>query len=102
MEWTESLATALKYIEDHIYEDIHADDLTDIVYMSSFYFQKGFKIITGYSIGEYIRCRRLYLAALDIIDGNDKVIDLAYKYHYDTPESFTKAFTVFMVYHQCN
>lgn len=95
MEWTESLATALKYIEDHIYDDINADDLTDIVYMSSFYFQKGFKIITGYSIGEYIRCRRLYLAALDVIDGNNKVIDLAYKYHYDTPESFTKAFTRF-------
>ena len=57
MEWTESLATALKYIEDHIYDDINADDLTDIVYMSSFYFQKGFKIITGYSIGEYIRCK---------------------------------------------
>ncbi len=51
--------------------------------------------MTGYSIGEYIRCRRLYLAALDVIAGRDKIIDLAYKYGYDTPESFAKAFSRF-------
>ena len=43
--------------------------------------------MTGYSIGEYIRSRRLYLAGLDVISGTEKVIDIAYKYGYDTPES---------------
>lgn len=51
--------------------------------------------MTGYTIGEYIRNRRLYLAALDINAKNEKVIDVAYKYGYDTPESFTKAFKRF-------
>ena len=92
MEWTESLKTAIAYIEENILEDINAEDVAAAVNISSFYLQKGFKIITGYSIGEYIRCRRLYLAALDVISDREKVIDLAYKYGYDTPESSTKAF----------
>lgn len=95
MEWTESLKRAIHYMEEHLLDDMGAEDVADAVYMSPFYFQKGFKIMTGYSVGEYIRCRRLYLAALDVISGRDKVIDLAYKYGYDTPESFTKAFSRF-------
>ena len=95
MEWTASLQAAIRYIEAHLLEDFCADDVAREVYISSFYLQKGFSILTGYSLGEYIRCRRLYLAALDAISGRDKVIDLAYRYGYDTPESFTKAFTRF-------
>lgn len=95
MEWIGSLKLAINYMEKHLLEDISADEVADEVYMSSFYFQKGFKILTGYSVGEYIRYRRLYMAALDVISGNKKVIDLAYKYSYDTPESFTKAFSRF-------
>lgn len=95
MEWIESLKSAINYMEKHLLENISADEVSDTVYMSTFYFQKGFKIMTGYSIGEYIRYRRLYMAALDIISSNEKVIDLAYKYGYDTPESFTKAFSRF-------
>lgn len=95
MEWIKSLRTAINYMEEHMYEDIHADDVADAIYMSSFYFQKGFKIITGYTIKEYIRYRRLYLAALDVMGTDDKIIDIADRYHYDTPESFTKAFLRF-------
>lgn len=92
MEWMDSLRQSIKYMEEHLYDDISAEDIADKAYMSSFYFQKGFKIITGYSIGEYIRCRRLYLAGLDVLRGEVKIIDLAYRYHYENPESFTKAF----------
>jgi len=95
MEWIGSLKLAINYMEKHLLENMGADEVADAVFMSSFYFQKGFKIMTGYSIGEYIRYRRLYMAALDVISGNEKVIDLAYKYGYDTPESFTKAFSRF-------
>ncbi len=95
MEWTESLKTAIDYMEANLLEDISAEDVADQIHMSSFYMQKGFKIMTGYTIAEYIRCRRLYLAALDMIAGKEKVIDLAYQYGYDTPESFTKAFSRF-------
>lgn len=92
MEWTESLSRAIDYMEEHMLEDISAEDVANSISMSSFYLQKGFKIMTGYTIAEYIRCRRLYLAALEILSSREKVIDLAYKYGYETPESFTKAF----------
>jgi len=95
LEWIGRLKLAINYIEKHLLENISADDVTEKVYMSPFYFQKGFKIMTGYSVGEYIRCRRIYMAALDVISGKEKVIELAYKYGYDTPESFTKAFSRF-------
>lgn len=95
MEWIESLKLSIDYMEKHLLESIGPEEVSDAVFMSYFYFQKGFKIITGYSIGEYIRYRRLYMAALDVISGDEKVIDLAYKYGYDTPESFTKAFSRF-------
>jgi len=95
MEWAESLKRAIDYMETHLLDEMTAEDVSDNQHVSSFYFQKGFKIMTGYSVMEYIRCRRLYLAALEMIADRGKVIDLAYKYGYDTPESFTKAFSRF-------
>lgn len=59
------------------------------------YLQKAFPLMTGYTIAKYIRNRKLYLAALDIISNRMKIIDVAYKYGYTTPESFTKAFIRF-------
>lgn len=95
MEWITCLRQAVDYMEQHILEDISVSDVAKKLYISPFYLQKGFKIMTGYSISEYIRYRRLYLAALDILTGRYKVIDIAYQYGYDTPESFTKAFSRF-------
>jgi len=91
MEWLTSIKSAIDYIEDHIKEDIKIDDISSFVYISPFYLQTGFQVMTNYSIGEYIRKRKLYLAALDIIKG-DKIIDVAYSYSYETPEAFSKAF----------
>lgn len=95
MEWLGSIRGAIEYMEGHLLTVEDADEVAGAVYMSPFYLQKGFKVMTGYSIGEYIRSRRLYLAGLDVISGTEKIIDIAYKYGYDTPESFTKAFTRF-------
>ena len=95
MGWMEALKKAIDYIEAHLLEPLTVEDVAREVYLSPFYFQKGFKLITGYTIGEYIRNRRLYLAALELAGDGVKVIDVAYKYGYDTPESFTKAFTRF-------
>ncbi|MCI8800656.1 AraC family transcriptional regulator [Acetatifactor muris] len=113
MEWLASLRKSIDYMEEHLLTDIGAMEVADAVHISPFYFQKGFKIVTGYSIGEYLRNRRLYLAGLDVIRGGgdcrekspyrernsgyaeEKIIDLAYKYGYDTPESFTRAFSRF-------
>jgi len=95
MEWLSALGRAIDYIEDNLKdESLCADKLANEVAVSSFYFQKGFNILTGYSVGEYIRNRRLYCAALDIANGT-KVIDAAMDYGWETPESFTKAFSRF-------
>lgn len=95
VEWTECLRSAISYMEKHILENISAEDVADSVNISSFYFQNGFKLMTGYTVMEYIKKRRLYLAALEIISEKVKVLDLAFKYGYETPESFTKAFSRF-------
>ena len=86
---------AVNYMEAHLMENITAEDIAAHINLSPFYFQKGFKIITGMTIGAYLRSRRLYLAALDLLSGNEKVIDLAFRYGYETPESFTKALARF-------
>lgn len=94
MEWLTCIKSVINYIEDNIKEKLSIDDIAKKHYISTFYLQQGFQIMTGYSIGEYIRNRRLYLAALDLLNGN-KVIDVAFDYGYETPESFSKAFKRF-------
>ncbi len=69
MEWLASLRKSIDYMEEHLLADIGAMEVADAVHISPFYFQKGFKIVTGYSISEYLRNRRLYLAGLDVIRG---------------------------------
>lgn len=95
MDWTETLKRTIAYLEDHLLEDNVPERAAGAAYLSPFYLQKGFKLVTGYTLGEYVRCRRLYLAGLEAIAGREKVIDLAYRYGYDSPESFTKAFRRF-------
>jgi AraC family transcriptional regulator len=95
MEWLASIRTAIDYMEEHLTDDVSAQDVADRVYLSPFFLQRGFSVMTGYGIGEYIRNRRLYRAALDLKETDDKVIDVALRYGYETPESFTKAFSRF-------
>ena len=95
MEFLTTIRTAIDYMETHLEDYITAQDVADHVGISPYYLQKGFSLMTGYGIGEYIRNRRLYHAALDLKDTQDKVIDIALRYCYETPESFTKAFSRF-------
>ena len=95
MEWLTTIKSAIKYIESHLTEEINVVDVANHVYISPFFLQRGFSFMTGYGIGEYIRNRRLYQAALELQTGDEKIIDLAYKYCYENPESFTKAFSRF-------
>ena len=95
MEWLISIRTAIEYMEEHLTDDISAQDVADQVYLSPFFLQRGFSLMTGCGIGEYMRNRRLYQAALDLKETDDRVIDIAFRYGYETPESFTKAFSRF-------
>ena len=66
MEWITAIRKSVEYIEKHLKDNISAQDVSEQVYMSQVHFQKGFRIMTGYSVAEYIRNRRLYLAALEL------------------------------------
>ena len=61
MEWTECLRGAIAYMEKNLLEDIGPADVAEAVHISPFYLQHGFRMVTGYTLGEYLRCRRLYL-----------------------------------------
>ena len=85
MEWLTSIRAAIDYMEEHLTDNISAQDVADQVYLSPFFLQKGFSLMTGYGIGEYIRNRRLYQAAEDLKETDDKVIDIAFRYGYYCP-----------------
>ena len=95
MEWMAIIGNSIQYIEDHITEDITVEDVAKCVGVSPSYFQKGFAMLCGFSVSEYIRNRRLALAGNDLLVTQEKIIDIAMKYGYDSPDSFTKAFTRF-------
>lgn len=76
-------------------EEIDVREIAAQAYVSTFYFQKIFHVLCGFTVGEYIRNRRLTLAAQELCSGNVKVIDIALKYGYDSPDSFSRAFTKF-------
>ncbi|MBE5787403.1 MAG: AraC family transcriptional regulator [Clostridiales bacterium] len=95
MEWITGIRTAIEFIEKHLESPITVQDAADRAYLSPFYLQRGFSLMTGWGVGEYIRNRRLYQAALDLQRTEDKIIDIALRYCYETPESFTKAFVRF-------
>lgn len=95
MEWMAIIGSSIQYIEDHITEDITVDNIAQSVGVSSFYFQKGFAMLCGFTVSEYIRNRKLALAGNDLLVTDEKIIDIAVKYGYDSPDSFTRAFTRF-------
>lgn len=95
MNWVKIMEDAIAYIEGNITEDLTASGIAGKVNISAFYFQKGFSMLCGYTVGEYVRRRRLSLAGEELISSDVKVIDLAVKYGYDSPDSFTKAFARF-------
>lgn len=94
-DWISGLHSALSYIEDHLTEEILPEDVAQKAYVSAYHFQRIFHALCGVTLGEYIRCRRLTLAAQELTRGETKVIDVALKYGYDSPDSFARAFQKF-------
>ncbi|MDF2942582.1 MAG: transcriptional regulator, AraC family [Herbinix sp.] len=86
---------AIDFVEDNILDELKYDVIASQAYMSSCHFQRIFSILSNITIGEYIRNRRLTLAGIDLKASEAKVIDIAFKYGYETSESFSRAFTRF-------
>ncbi|MCI8316754.1 MAG: AraC family transcriptional regulator [Lachnospiraceae bacterium] len=95
MEWIAAMQQAITYMEEHIMEEINYEDVAKQVHTSSYEFHRAFSFLTGMTANAYIRNRRLSLAGREIVETNAKITDIALKYGYETPESFTKAFTRF-------
>lgn len=95
MSWIGSISDAIDYIEENLEEDMEIDDIAKNAFISSSYFQKAFSLLCGFSVGEYIRNRRLANAGNDLLTTDAKILDIALKYRYDSHDSFTKAFTRF-------
>ena len=95
MDWIISLQLAINYLEEHILEDIDFGQMSINSNYSISYLQKIFTGICSISMSEYIRRRRLTLAGNDILLTNEKITDIAFKYGYDSLESFSRAFTNF-------
>ena len=109
MEWVKAINDAIEFMEKNLTEKITLVDVANSVNISAFHFHHAFTIMAGITPAEYIRNRRLSLAGAEIVSSregagarpndtngtSDKIIDIALKYGYETPESFTKAFSRF-------
>ena len=95
MMWIENLQNAINYIEEHITEKLDYEKIAKQAYSSNYHFQRVFGIVCGFTLGEYIRKRKLTLAGKDLLNEKLKVLDVALKYGYETPESFSRAFYKF-------
>lgn len=86
------LRQAINYVEENLQSDIEIEDVARAAMSSKYHFQRMFHVLTGFTVTEYIRNRRLTLAAEELAGTDSKVIDIALKYGYESPEAFAKAF----------
>ncbi|SNT04634.1 transcriptional regulator, AraC family [Anaerovirgula multivorans] len=92
MDTLRSMNNALAYIEEHLTGDIDYSKISKIAYCSEYHFKRMFSFLSGISLSEYIRRRRLTLAALELKDRDLRIIDVAVKYGYGSADSFSRAF----------
>lgn len=92
MDLLKSMNDAMRYIEDNLTNEIDFKVVARIAHCSEYHFKRMFSFLAGIPLSEYIRRRRLSLAAFELTNSNIKIIDVAIKYGYNSPDSFTKAF----------
>ncbi len=95
MEWVEQLNQSMNYIEEHLTDEIDYEQLGRIACCSAYHYQRMFTYMAGITLAEYIRRRKMSLAAVDLQGGNMKILDVAEKYGYRSPTSFNRAFQAF-------
>ena len=93
--WIEGFQQSIDHIEKNLSEELDIEEIAAKAALSPFYYQRIFGAMCGMTVGEYIRSRRMTLAAQELTCSDKKVIDIATKYGYDSPDSFAKAFQRF-------
>lgn len=86
------MKNAIDYIENNLTNEIEYERIAQIALCSQYHFQRMFSFLIGVALSEYIRRRRLTLAAFDLQNSSEKIIDIALKYGYNSPDSFSRAF----------
>ena len=92
MEWIERLNKSINYIEGHLTDEINYEQIAKIACCSTYHFQRMFAYMANVPLSEYIRRRRMTLAAADLQNSEKKIVDIALKYGYASPTAFNRAF----------
>lgn len=92
MNWVHRMNEAISYIEDHLTDEISHERISKIAGCSIYNFQRMFSYIADKPLSEYIRNRRLTLAAFDILNSTERIIDISLKYGYESQDAFSRAF----------
>lgn len=92
MKWLDDMNQALDYIENHLHEKTDYEKIAKLACSSVYHVQRVFTFITDVTLSEYIRRRKMTLAAFELQNSNNKVIDIALNYGYESPEAFARAF----------
>ncbi|WP_314590060.1 AraC family transcriptional regulator [Paenibacillus terrigena] len=92
MNLLENMNNALRYVEEHLTQEIDFKEVARIALCSEYHFKRMFSFLAGVSLSEYSRRRRLTLAAFELNNPHNRIIDIALKFGYESPDSFTRAF----------
>ena len=95
LSWVEGFQKSIDLLEENLTGTLEIEDIAAAAALSPFYYQRIFGALCGMTVGEYIRARRMTLAAQELAGTDAKVIDTALKYGYDSPDSFARAFRSF-------
>ena len=95
MDWVDKLNESINYIEENLTGDISYEVISKIAWCSVYNFQRMFSYIADKPLSEYIRNRRLTMAAFDLLNNSDRIIDISLKYGYESQDTFTRAFKNF-------
>ncbi len=95
MNFIKSFNRTIEYLEETLDDEVDEKEILKLSGYSYPMFSRLFSILTDTTLNEYLRERKMTLAALDLRDSNDKVIDIALRYGYESPDSFTFAFKAF-------
>lgn len=92
MNYDACIKKSIEYIERNLNNEIGLKDIADKVFLSKYHFHRVFHAVVGESVAEYIRKRRLLKSADELLNTNDKIVDIAFKYQFNSQETFTRAF----------
>ncbi|MDQ7095744.1 AraC family transcriptional regulator [Desulfosporosinus sp. PR] len=92
MDSLKRMNDALNYIEENLTNELDFNEVARLAFCSEYHFQRMFSFLAGFPLAEYIRRRRLTLAAFELNNSKIRVIDVAVKYGYNSPDAFTRAF----------